>query len=171
MKAWSVLDGQGENTIIYIKNDDKTVVAVCGFESSTMDSFVLKNVKRFTLYGMDTCDKIEKPTPACDAKTETEPAKEEKKEETKTTEPTSEDYILKTQIVPPVCPSPRPASIGTFSPHAAKAGASISDILSPTPPVLCLSTTRVLFCQVIIAPDSIIPLVNTVVSSTDMPLL
>ena len=105
LKAWSVLDGQGENTIIYIKNVDKTVVAVCGFESSTMDSFVLKNVKRFTLYGMDTCDKIEKPTPACDAKTETEPAKEEKKEETKTTEPTSEDYILKTQIVPPVCPS------------------------------------------------------------------
>ena len=42
--------------------------------------------------------------------------------------------------VPPVCPRPRPDIIGTGTPHAAASGARISDVLSPTPPVLCLST-------------------------------
>ena len=44
--------------------------------------------------------------------------------------------------VPPVCPSPRPDIIGTAAPHAAARGASTSEVLSPTPPVLCLSTFR-----------------------------
>ena len=98
LKAWTALDGQGENIITYIKNVDKTLVFVCGFESSAMDSLVLKNVRRFTLYGMDNCEKVEKPTPSasCDKKE----TKEESKEESK-----SDDYILKTQIVPPVCPT------------------------------------------------------------------
>ena len=42
--------------------------------------------------------------------------------------------------VPPVCPSPRPLIIGTVSPPAATIGARISEVLSPTPPVECLST-------------------------------
>ena len=37
-------------------------------------------------------------------------------------------------------PSPRPDIIGTGTPHAATSGATTSDVLSPTPPVLCLST-------------------------------
>ena len=37
-------------------------------------------------------------------------------------------------------PSPRPDIIGTTTPHAAASGARMSDVLSPTPPVLCLST-------------------------------
>ena len=41
--------------------------------------------------------------------------------------------------VPPVWPSPRPESCGTATPHAATSGASGSVILSPTPPVECLS--------------------------------
>ena len=41
--------------------------------------------------------------------------------------------------VPPVWPSPRPDTIGTATPHAATAGASGIEILSPTPPVECLS--------------------------------
>jgi hypothetical protein len=69
-----------------------------------MDSFVLKNVKRFTLYGVDMGDKIEKPTvSSCDKKAAAESgsvAEKPKVEEAK-----SDDYILKTQIVPPVCPS------------------------------------------------------------------
>ncbi|RNA42541.1 hypothetical protein BpHYR1_000973 [Brachionus plicatilis] len=44
--------------------------------------------------------------------------------------------------VPPVKPRPRPLIIGILRPHAAKAGAKGSEILSPTPPVLCLSTTK-----------------------------
>jgi hypothetical protein len=41
--------------------------------------------------------------------------------------------------VPPVCPSPRPEIIGTATPHAAASGAMTSEVLSPTPPVECLS--------------------------------
>src|SRR5262249_12101365 len=41
--------------------------------------------------------------------------------------------------VPPVCPNARPVIIGTVRPHAATIGATIIDVLSPTPPVLCLS--------------------------------
>ena len=44
--------------------------------------------------------------------------------------------------VPPVCPRPRPLTIGTRTPQAATSGASGSEILSPTPPVECLSTFR-----------------------------
>ena len=42
--------------------------------------------------------------------------------------------------VPPVWPSPRPESWGTAAPQLATSGARISDTLSPTPPVECLST-------------------------------
>lgn len=42
--------------------------------------------------------------------------------------------------VPPVCPRPRPDIFATFAPHAATIGAMISVVLSPTPPVECLST-------------------------------
>jgi len=104
LKAWTTLDGQGEGIVLYIKNADKTLVSVYGFESSTMDSLVLKNVKRFTLYGVDMGDKIEKPTvSACDKKASAEPVSEAEKP--KVEEATSDDYILKTKIVPPVCPS------------------------------------------------------------------
>ena len=41
--------------------------------------------------------------------------------------------------VPPVCPSPRPDNCGTAAPQADTKGASGSVILSPTPPVECLS--------------------------------
>ena len=44
--------------------------------------------------------------------------------------------------VPPVWPSPRPEIIGTAAPQAARIGARISETLSPTPPVECLSSDR-----------------------------
>ena len=43
-------------------------------------------------------------------------------------------------IVPPVCPSPLPLIFAIFTPHAATIGVSAMDVLSPTPPVECLST-------------------------------
>ena len=43
--------------------------------------------------------------------------------------------------VPPVKPRPRPESLATATPSAATSGTTISESLSPTPPVLCLSTT------------------------------
>ena len=45
--------------------------------------------------------------------------------------------------VPPVWPSPRPDSCGTATPQAATKGASGRVILSPTPPVECLSAVGV----------------------------
>ena len=42
--------------------------------------------------------------------------------------------------VPPVWPSARPEIIGTITPAAAASGAAIRLVLSPTPPVECLST-------------------------------
>src|ERR1700754_2284076 len=43
--------------------------------------------------------------------------------------------------VPPVWPRPRPAACGTAPPHAITTGTSGMVILSPTPPVECLSTS------------------------------
>jgi len=45
--------------------------------------------------------------------------------------------------VPPVWPSPRPESCGTATPQAATSGHSGRLILSPTPPVECLSTVGI----------------------------
>src|SRR5436309_5066610 len=42
--------------------------------------------------------------------------------------------------VPPVWPRPRPLIIGTVRPPAATMGARIREVLSPMPPVECLST-------------------------------
>ena len=72
--------------------------------------------------------------------------------------------------VPPVCPSARPVIMGTVTPHAAAIGATIMEVLSPTPPVLCLS----IFCALIDErsrplPESRISRVNASVSSIVMP--
>ena len=48
------------------------------------------------------------------------------------------DSILST--VPPVKPSPRPLILAIGTPQAEASGATISVVLSPTPPVECLST-------------------------------
>ena len=45
-------------------------------------------------------------------------------------------------MVPPVCPNPRPAIIGTDTPKQATKGAKTNEILSPIPPVECLSTKQ-----------------------------
>ena len=44
-------------------------------------------------------------------------------------------------IVPPVCPRLLPAIIGIVIPSDAISGPRISETLSPTPPVECLSAT------------------------------
>ena len=72
--------------------------------------------------------------------------------------------------VPPVCPSPRPDIIGTGTPHAAASGARISDVLSPTPPVLCLSTlTPGISPRSTRAPECTIASVSHAVSSAVIP--
>ncbi len=43
-------------------------------------------------------------------------------------------------MVPPVCPRPLPDILATGIPNAATIGVSTKVVVSPTPPVLCLST-------------------------------
>ena len=64
--------------------------------------------------------------------------------------------------VPPVWPSPRPLSFANGTPHAATIGPTAIDVLSPTPPVECLSTTLrpSAECRSIVAPVSIIASVS-----------
>ena len=72
--------------------------------------------------------------------------------------------------MPPVWPSPRPDSCGTATPQAATSGASGSVILSPTPPVECLSAVgRPSEERSLRSPESIIACVHTASSSGDMP--
>ena len=64
--------------------------------------------------------------------------------------------------VPPVCASPRPESLATGMPMAAASGASAIVVLSPTPPVECLSTTvRPSDERSIVAPESTIACVSS----------
>ena len=73
--------------------------------------------------------------------------------------------------MPPVCPSPRPDSCGTATPHAATSGASGSVILSPTPPVECLSAVgRDSAEKSIRSPEAIIAAVQRAISRAIMPL-
>ncbi len=73
--------------------------------------------------------------------------------------------------VPPVWPSPRPESWGTATPQAATSGASGSVILSPTPPVECLSAVGLDRPEKSIrSPEAIIAPVQRAISRRFMPL-
>ena len=73
--------------------------------------------------------------------------------------------------VPPVWPRPRPESCGTATPQAATSGASGRVILSPTPPVECLSAVgRDSVEKSIRSPDAIIAAVQRAISRRSMPL-
>ena len=72
--------------------------------------------------------------------------------------------------VPPVWPRPRPDIIGTTTPQAAASGARISEVLSPTPPVLCLSTfSPGRSDRSTLTPEWTIASVRSAVSSAVMP--
>src|SRR3954453_22571972 len=71
--------------------------------------------------------------------------------------------------VPPVWPRPRPEIIGTAAPQAARIGARISETLSPTPPVECLSSTGRSRSQSSTTPESRMPVVSATRSSPSRP--
>ena len=72
--------------------------------------------------------------------------------------------------MPPVWPRPRPESCGTAAPHAATNGASGKVILSPTPPVECLSTVgRSNIDQFIFSPLAIMASVQREISRLFIP--
>ena len=72
--------------------------------------------------------------------------------------------------VPPVCPRPRPDILATVPPHAATSGATTSVVVSPTPPVLCLSSlTPGRSDRSTTSPECIMASVSAAVSSLVMP--
>ncbi len=73
--------------------------------------------------------------------------------------------------VPPVWPSPRPLIFPSGTPHAATIGPTASDVLSPTPPVECLSTTLRPSARPrsIVSPLLIIASVSAYVSVSERP--
>lgn len=72
--------------------------------------------------------------------------------------------------VPPVWPRPRPDSCGTATPQAATKGANGNVILSPTPPVECLSAVgRDSLLKSIRSPDAIIAAVQRAISRRFIP--
>ena len=71
--------------------------------------------------------------------------------------------------VPPVCPRPLPDILATGALHAATNGANAIVVLSPTPPVLCLSTLIPFIAdRSITSPEFIIASVRNAVSSLDI---
>ena len=73
--------------------------------------------------------------------------------------------------VPPVWPRPRPESWGTATPKTATSGARGRVILSPTPPVECLSLVgRPREEKSMRSPDAIMAAVHREISARSMPL-
>ncbi len=67
-------------------------------------------------------------------------------------------------------PRPRPESCGTAAPKAATSGMSGSVILSPTPPVECLSTVGASSDEKSIrSPEAIMAVVRSWISRRSMP--
>ncbi len=72
--------------------------------------------------------------------------------------------------VPPVCPSPLPESFATGTPQAAATGPITMVVLSPTPPVECLSTLIPgMGDRSISSPDAAIQPVKKAVSCSFIP--
>ncbi len=76
-------------------------------------------------------------------------------------------------IVPPVNDSPRPLILPTGKPQAATIGPAANVVLSPTPPLECLSTITVprgrLSCRSNWSPLAAMASVRSVVSRSVMP--
>ena len=72
--------------------------------------------------------------------------------------------------VPPVCPRPRPDILAMRTPWAATMGSSASEVLSPTPPVECLSAfTPDMELRSSVSPERIMASVSSSVSRRVMP--
>ena len=73
--------------------------------------------------------------------------------------------------VPPVWPKPRPLNLANVAPQAATIGPRTKDVLSPTPPVLCLSTlTPLRLDKSNVSPECSIKSVKLMTSSSVIPL-
>ena len=94
------LDELGQNVIVYLPYKQHTMVVLLGYEGSASEVLVIKSISKFSEKG------VEGPNAKSILELKSAKGEEEEPEKTETTpDITSEDYILKTQIVPPVCPT------------------------------------------------------------------
>jgi hypothetical protein len=94
-----IYDLCGQNMIVYVPNAKKTLVALVCYNSDV--KLDLRNVCRFNENGLD----MGEPT---STNSGSDNKKDDKKDDTKMTEYGDfdlDDYMLKTQIIPPVCPA------------------------------------------------------------------
>jgi hypothetical protein len=96
--SYTVNDVLGQNIVLYIPNNNNVLIALIGYSDNTKSSLILKNVFRFNEFGIDNGGQV--PNTVFSDSNYLNPSKNE--------------YILKTQIVPPVCPTcPTCPSTGT----------------------------------------------------------
>jgi hypothetical protein len=103
-------DNLGQNFVVYLPRDDNTVIAVIGFDSNK--KLVLKNVRRFNATGLDAGPVQSSCSAPATSQQPTDNSVSDYykwywywKNSGQADNKYSNDYILKTQVVPPVCPS------------------------------------------------------------------
>lgn len=99
--SYVVKDSLGQNNVIYIPNKNNVLIGLIGYSDSSKSTLILKNVFRFNEYGLDNGGQTQNTGDS---------------DFSKYWNSSKNDYILKTQIVPPVCPTcPTCPSTGTCS--------------------------------------------------------
>ena len=94
------LDELGQNVIVYLPYKQNTMVVLLGYEGSASEVLVIKSISKFSEKGVEGPNsKSILELKSANSENEEEPEKDS------TNDITSENYILKTQIVPPVCPT------------------------------------------------------------------
>ena len=116
---WYVVDSTGQKIVLYLANGQNTVVSLVGFSDNSKTALTLANQKRFTQNGLDS-DSVSGTTVKSDSSGNSGTALTAGQPDSVISEyfkwywywkssasstDNNNDYILKTQIVPPVCPS------------------------------------------------------------------
>lgn len=113
-KPFTVVDTLGQNLVLYLPYKTNTVIAIIGFADANKSDYTLKNVRRFTSTTIDNPGNVlTTPFKPADLSNNTDSAASEyfkwywywKSSGQPGNLNYSDDYMLKTQIVPPVCPS------------------------------------------------------------------
>ena len=99
-KVRTLKDTVGKDTILYITNSFDTVIAIIG--KDFQDKITMKSVYRFTPNGIDYGSGITENTETVDYDAGN---MSNRNSQDNDDEFNLNDYILKTQIVPPVCPA------------------------------------------------------------------
>jgi len=110
-KPFYAVDNIGQNIVLYLPFQTNTLVALIGFSDANKTTFKINNVCRFT---STTIDKGPNSSVQIKPNSST-PISEFYKMPSitsNTKQKYSEDYLLKTQIVPPVCPSCPVCNVG-----------------------------------------------------------